>query len=170
MKARTFISLLSILLCIYLTGCIRQVPNLVGTPTPVATPSPPPTPTPEIVELPADLDLDALGNRIDSQSHYEQYLFLRDVRIYEYEGDTMLDGVFYSEYPEKLTGKYEIIFYDKTGEEVARALIYCAGVNADNVFLPGKTNAYAQINTDIDIQLLPFELSVVENIWPEISL
>lgn len=154
----------AVCLIVILTGCVRQAPMLTGTPTPQFTPTPPPTPTPELILLPSDIDVDAMGKRIDTDSHFFQYLDLRDVRIYEYEGDTFLDAIFVNSYPEPLTGAFEIVFTEASGAELARAPLLT--LQADSAFQPGETPVYAQIDTDMDIQLLPFEITVTQRIWP----
>lgn len=169
MKKSAVIScILAVLLIMAAQGCVRQSPALVGTPTPQFTPTPPPTPTPELIELPSDTDVDALGNRIDTDAHFMQYLTFRDVRVYEYNNDTLLDGVCDNDYPEPLTGAFEIVFSDANGVELARAPI--ALRSADGTFMPGETQLYAQIDTDMDVQLLPFEIQVTQRVWPVIQM
>ncbi len=154
-------------LALVFAGCISQTPELVGTPTPKFTPTPVPTPTPELFELPEDTSIDAMGNRINSDDHFLQYLKLRDIRIYEYQGDTMLDGICTNTYSEELTGAFEIVFTDVTGVELARAEVDTRSGLAS--FPVGDTAIYAQIDTDMDIQLLPFTLVLKVPVWPQME-
>lgn len=166
MKRTPFI--LVICIFILLSGCVRQSPALVGTPTPQFTPTPPPTPTPELILLPSDTDVDALGKRIDTDSHFLNYLAFQNIRIYEYDGDTFLDGICINTYSEPLTGMFEIVFTQDSGAELARAPIVTR--NADDTFQPGETEIFAQIDTDMDIQLQSFEIYVKQRVWPAVTV
>ncbi|MDR1619531.1 MAG: hypothetical protein LBS18_02535 [Clostridiales bacterium] len=152
-----------------LTSCVSQAPSLVGTPTPRITPTPVPTPTPDLVDLPdVDTDTDALGVKIDGDAHFLQYLTFQSIRVYEYGGDTFLDGLCNNAYPETLYGAFEVCFTDTDGVELARAPIHIRG--EEGALPSGDTVLYAQIDVDTDIQLVPFEIIVVQRVWPQMRM
>ncbi len=143
-------------LLLLLPGCVRQQPALVGVPTPAPTPTPAPSP--------ANLSItnepwgkDATGALIyDETNHFERYLSFNNVRVFEYEGGTLMEGVCENAYPKALAGSYEIVFTDKDGTEIARAAVLTRG--EAGTFQPGKTVIYAAIDTDMDILLMQFSL------------
>ncbi len=157
MMRKLFICLLLILL---LPGCVSQRPALVGAPTPAPTPTP--APSPEALSIKNDpWPKDALGAVIyDETNHFERYLAFTDIRVFEYEGGTMMEGVCENTYPEPLIGGYEMVFTEKDGTDVARANVLTRG--EDKTFMPGKTVIYASIDTDMGILMTPFALKPVE--------
>ncbi|HWR22820.1 MAG TPA: hypothetical protein VN366_05010 [Feifaniaceae bacterium] len=154
MKKLAFLVLAFLLL---LPGCVRQQPVLVGEPTPAPTPTPAPSPAAqEIVNEPWPKD--AAGALIyDKDNHFERYLTFTDIRVFEYEGGTLMEGVCENAYPKALAGSYEVVFTDKDGAEIARADVLTRG-EADT-FPPGKTVVYAAIDTDMDILMMEFTLA-----------
>ncbi len=154
---KKFALLLSIFVLL-LPGCIRQQPALVGAPTPAPTPTPAPSPAAlSITNEPWKKD--AAGALIyDETNHFERYLTFNNIRVFEYEGGTLMEGVCENAYPKALTGSYEIVFTDKDGTEVARAGVLTRG--EENTFQPGKTVIYAAIDTDMGILMTPFTLTV----------
>lgn len=160
MKRRLFFLLVLPLL---LSGCIRQQPVLSTEPTPLPTPTP--TPSPMAQEWkPESGKADALGALIYEDTHYLRYLTFQNLRVYEYAGGTLFDGVCTNAYPETLTGAFELVFTDNDGTEIAHAPVYTR--SGEDVFAPGETVLYAEIDTDMDIQLTPFELAVKQQVMP----
>lgn len=168
MKQARMCILIMLALVLVTAGCVRQAPGLVGTPTPRFTPTPAPTPTPQLIPLPSDTDVDAAGEKIASDAHFMRYLTFQWVRIYEYEGDTFLDGICNNTYLEPLTGAFEIVYREDSGRELARAPILIK--SDDGLLLPGENDVYAQIDTDMDIQLLPFEIEITQRVWPMMQM
>jgi len=152
-------------LLLLLTGCVRQQPTLA----PDATPRPTPTPAPPDVAQSVEREpwkKDALGAFIyDGAAHYARYLTFTDVRVFEYEGGTMMEGVCDNAYPEPLAGRYEIVFTGKGDTVLARADVHTRG--EDGVFPPGKGKIYAAIDTDTTLLSAPFTLAAVEGPLPQ---
>lgn len=150
--------------CILLvSGCIRQTPTLGS----VQTPAPTPTPTLPPVELAytREEEVDANGARIyDANTHYHHYVTFSYLRVYEYAEGTLLDGLCTNQYNEPLEGTYEIVFMDAQGVIVAKASLYFG--ESLNHIPAGECPVYAQIDTDIDIQTLPFEIAATSHIRP----
>lgn len=161
MKRRFFLLLALPLL---LSGCIRQQPVLSTEPTPLPTPTPAPSPLAQEWK-PESGEIDALSVPVYEDTHYLRYLTFQNLRVYEYAGGTLFDGVCANAYPETLAGAFELVFTDKDGTEIARAPVYTR--SGGNLFPPGETVLYAEINTDMDIQLTPFELVVKQQIIPQ---
>ena len=98
--------LLAALLLLSLAGCEDASPVLAGTPTPAATPTPLPDPfSAEITAEPIPTDL--LGNQILLDDHYFQYLSFGELRVYEYDDGTFLDGLCVNAFPLPLDGEVD---------------------------------------------------------------
>ncbi len=148
--------LIVFVLIFLLPGCVRQQPTLVGEPTPAPTPTPAPSPAAQSVTN-EPWAKDATGALIyDETNHFERYLTFTNIRVFEYEGGTLMEGVCENAYPKALTGSYEIVFTDKDGAEIARADVLTRGET--DTFQPGKTVVYASIDTDMDILMMQFAL------------
>ena len=155
-KLLLFILMLLFLMSLLLPGCVRQKPVLVGAPTPAPTPTPAPSPAMQSITN-EPWAKDATGALIyDEENHFERYLSFSNIRIFEYEGGTLMDGVCENAYPKTLTGSYQIVFTDKDGTEIARADVLTR--DEADTFQPGKTVIYASIDTDMDILMMPFAL------------
>ena len=140
-----------------LVGCENATPVLAGTPTPAATPTPLPDAfTAEITAAPVPTDL--LGHEIQASDHYWQYLSFGELRVYEYEDGTFLDGLCVNAYPSALDGVVKIVYYAETGKVCGVGTIHNA---LGTTQLETGTNAiYAEINTDIDVTDMDFVLEV----------
>lgn len=164
---RRIIPGLLLIILLLLSGCIRQRPVFIADPTPGPTPTPTLPPVAQSLP-PQQADTDALGVQILDESHFLRYLTFVNLRVYEYDGGTLFDGVCKNSYPQALEGSFEIVFTDKDGTVVARAPVVTRAGNEE--YLPGDTVLYAQIDTDMDIQMLPFSLQVTQKIMPESDL
>ncbi|MEL7601885.1 MAG: hypothetical protein AAGU77_01920 [Bacillota bacterium] len=153
-----------LILAMLLPGCIRQRPVLAAEATPAPTPTPSLPPVAQSL-IPKPEQTDALGTEILGEDHFLRYLTFTDLRVYEYEGGTLFDGICKNDYPETLTGSIELVFTDKDGTVVARAPVYTR--NGDNAFAPGETVLYVEIDTDMDIRMLPFSIIVTQKILPQ---
>lgn len=162
--------LLPIMLC--LAACTKQEARLVylpeetAEPTPVLTASPAPE---EILLAPVDgiaLEQDANGVPIldPEQHYYSYYLTFRDVRIYEYGEETFLDAIVDNGYSSILTGGIRISFYDENGELFGFGDLYTA--DGDLTLITGENRVYAEIRTEVDVQLMDFELIVTKPLVP----
>ena len=143
-----------------MAGCVKTAPRLdpnsTLAPLPTqaeATPSPnTPSPTPT-----GATGMDALGNYISGGDHYKQYLAFQNIQVYEESGDTFVDAVIESKYPEPLVCAVEIRFFED-GEQVASGDMQTQNGQYRMVLQPGKNPVYAQIDTDMAVTNLNFEL------------
>lgn len=151
------------LLAFALTGCEDATPVLTGTPTPAATATPLPDPfSAEITAVPEPTD--ALGSTIDGEDHYWQYLSLGELRVYEYEDGTFLDGICVNAYPLPLNGKVNIVYRTDTGKICGIGTIHNA--LGTTQFETGTNAIYAEINTDIDVTQMDFQLEIETQYQP----
>lgn len=153
----------AILLLIALSGCENATPVLAGTPTPVATP----TPLPDAIsaEITAEpLPTDLLGHEIQTADHYWQYLSFGELRIYEYDDGTFLDGLCINAYPEPLEGMIQIAYYTAEGKICGIGVIHNA--LGTSRFETGTNAIYAEINTDIDVTGMDFVLEIQTQFAP----
>jgi len=164
---RRILSGLLFIILLLLSGCIRQRPVFSADPTPGPTPTPTPPPVTQSLP-PQKADTDALGAQILDESHFLRYLTFVNLRVYEYAGGTLFDGVCKNSYPQTLTGSFELVFTEKDGTVVARAPVVTRAGNDE--YQPGETVLYAQIDTDMDIQMLPFSLQVTQQIMQKSDL
>jgi len=165
MKRATHCALLAaaVLMLFAFAGCENAEPVLSGTPTPAATATPLPDPfTAEITAEP--LATDSLGNEILSDDHYWQYLSFGEIRIYEYDDGTFLDGICVNAFPQPLIGQVDIVYYTDEGKICGIGTIH----NAEGgTLLETGTNAiYAEISTDIDVTMMDFTLEVKTTFQP----
>ncbi|MDD6888324.1 MAG: hypothetical protein PUE41_07615 [bacterium] len=141
-----------------LPACVRVEPEIVGTPTPSASPTPLPEPfTAEITAAPAAVD--QLGKRIETEDHYYRYyLSFGDLRVYEYNTGTFLDGICVNAYPQALEGRVNIVYYSEDGRVCGIGTIHTAdgGTRLES----GRNAVYAEIQTDINVQDRDFVLEV----------
>lgn len=157
MKRHILTILCAIFLVFALAGCEKATPVLAGTPTPVASPTPLPDPfTAEITAAPVATD--ALGNSIDSDEHYWQYLSFGAMRVYEYGNGTFLDGICVNTYPLALDGVVDIVYTSKDGKISGIGSIHNA--YGTTRLETGSNAIYAEISTDIDVTGMDFALVV----------
>ena len=163
MRYRKWLFLLCILLC---TACTVQEARLVYRPKPTADPTavPTDTPIPEPLEIPSvtgqPFKTDANGVLIlDPLNHYyTYYITLNDVRIYEYEQGTFLDGVAVNSLSQTLTGGLRITFRNADGVVYGYGDLYTA--DGKLTLLPGENRIYAEIFTEVDVQKMNWGLYV----------
>lgn len=156
-----FISIF-LLLC---TGCISQRPVQALLPTP--SPSPSPTPMPLVQSItPVPRKTDHNGKVIYTEDHFMQYLTFSNIRIYEYGGGTYLDGICTSAYTGTLFGQMGVTFYDEDENEVAGAELHTAQ-SFGLVIYPGENHIYAEIGTDMDVQMMDYAFRMITQFMPE---
>ncbi|MEG1523415.1 MAG: hypothetical protein RRZ24_06990 [Clostridia bacterium] len=142
-----------LLLLLAFIGCDNAVPQVTGTPTPSASPTPLPDAFhAEITAEPQPTDL--LGNVIYSENHYFQFLSFGDLRVYEYDDGTFLDGVCVNAYPTALDGRVDIVYYTDTGKICGQGTIHNA--SGSTQLETGTNSIYAEISTDIDVRMMDF--------------
>ncbi len=139
------------------TACDNVDPVIAGTPTPSASPTPLPDAfSAQITAAPQSTD--DLGNAILSDGHYYQYLSFGDMRVYEYDDGTFLDGVCVNAYPLPLDGEVYIVYYAADGKLCGIGALHTA--DGSTLLPPGTNNVYAEISTDIDVRMMDFSLEV----------
>ncbi|MBQ6426285.1 MAG: hypothetical protein IJK14_07450 [Clostridia bacterium] len=165
------ITVLSIaVLCMLLSACMETGAAVFEAPDTPA-PSLPPTPTPEpfSVSVTAEpLPTDALGQIVESDGHYYDYISYGDIRIYEYDTGTFLDGICFSSYPEPLDGTVRILFRDKDGRMCGEGTLHNA--LGTTVMQPGANTIYAEILTDISVLEMDFTLEVERQFAPSVRV
>lgn len=160
MSKRAFGLLVSALLLFGLAACIGcddAQPVLHGTPTPSASPTPLPDAfAAEITAVPEPTD--ALGKVVEGDNHYFGYLSFGELRVYEYGNGTFLDGVCINAFPTALDGRVDVVYYTAEGKLCGSGTIHNA---QGSTRLESGTNAiYAEISTDIDVQMMDFTLEI----------
>lgn len=166
MTRRSIFALLvtSVLFCgLWAMGCISVSPEIAGTPTPSSSPTPLPDPFAPVLTA-APLPTDQLGKTIETDDHYYHYLSLGDIRIYEYDTGTFLDGICVNAYPLPLDGVVNVVYRTDKGKICGIGRIH----NADGgtVFATGSNAIYAEISTDIDVTDMTFALEIERAFTP----
>lgn len=158
--------LVAAMLVMALFGCDNVEPAIRGTPTPPPSPTPlPPAFTLEITAAP--LPTDALGSVISDSDHYFDYLSFGDMRVYEYDDGTFLDGVCVNAYPLPLDGVLRIVYYTAEGKVCGVGQIHNA--EGGTRLNTGSNAIYAEISTDIDVRMMDFALEVVTDYLPAVE-
>ena len=164
----------SLLLILLLSGCVRQDAWLSytavrETPQPTATPAQTLSPTVEPIAIEAepvlgeDFHTDRKGIPIlDKDTHYfTYYLSFYDMRVYEEEGYTYLDGLCLNAFDGTLTGEARICFYDADGKLVGFGTLHTA--EGGLTLAVGENRIYAEILSEVDVQALS---AVIEQVAP----
>ncbi len=166
--------LLLLLLALILFGCSSQeahliyLPETTPTPEPQYTPTPPPEPEPINVDpIEGDgfrTDVNGIPILNESTHYYDMYLSISQMRIFEENGETLIDAVITNNYPKKLTGGLRIVF-SENGVQYGYATFRTAV--GDLVLLPGENRVYADVLTEVDVQMMDFEIEVSTPFVPE---
>ena len=147
------------------TGCVRQDAWLSytavhDTPQPTATPMQTILPTIE----PITIDLEPVSGEdfytdrkgipiLDKDTHYfTYYLAFSDVRIYEENGYTYMDGICTNSFDGTLTGEARLCFYDKDEKLVGYGVIHTA--EGSLTLGVGANRIYAEILSEVNVQQL----------------
>ena len=159
---------LLLLACSSQEAALSYLPESTPTPETLHTPTPPPVPEsiPLAPVVGEGFQTDANGIPIldEKQHYYANYLSIGDLRIYEENGETLIDAVITNDYPRKLTGGLCIRF--KEGDLMyGYAEFYTAGGGL--TLFPGENRVYADVLTEIDVQMMDFEIGVSEAFRPE---
>lgn len=163
--------LISVLLLI---GCSSQEAHLIYLPESTPTPAPMYTPTPQPEPQPINVDpvvgegfqTDVNGIPIlDERTHYfDQYLKISQMRVYEENGETLIDAVITNDYPGKLTGGLRITFTEN-GVKLGYADLLTA--SGDLLLMPGENRVYADVRTEVDVQMMDFSIDITKPFLPE---
>ncbi len=166
-KRRLLIAAAIAVLCLlFALGCDDVTPALTGTPTPSASPTPLPDAfTAEITAAPAPTD--ALGKPLSGERHYHQYLSFGDIRVYEYDDGTFLDGVCVNAFTAPLDGRIDIVYYTAEGKICGIGTLH--NNTGATRMEPGANNIYAEIQTDINVCDMDFVLEVITPYAPVAS-
>ena len=155
------------------TGCVRQDAwlsyRIPETPQPTTTAIHTPAPTREPVTLTFEpvLGEDFLTDRkgipiLDKDTHYfTYYLSFYNMRVYEEEGYTYLDGLCLNAFDGTLTGEARICFYDADGKLVGFGALHTA--EGGLTLAVGENRIYAEILSEVDVQALS---AVIEQVAP----
>lgn len=106
---------------------------------------------------------------LDAENHYFQYyLVFTDIRIYEENGYTFLDGICSNSYSRPLTGGVRILFRDSSdGSVYGQGDLYTA--DGDMTLQPGENRIYAEILSEKDVQLMAFSLELTTPFTPVLN-
>ncbi|MBQ6234737.1 MAG: hypothetical protein IJK54_02375 [Clostridia bacterium] len=159
--------LLLLILVPLLLGCSVQgahliyLPETTPTPTPLFTPTPPPEPIPITVDPVTGEGFTTDENGIpilnEQMHYYEHYLSISQMRVYEENGETLLDAVVTNDYPKKLSGGLHITFMDNGVKYGYAELLTASG---DLILLPGENRVYADVQTEVDVQMMEYTIEV----------
>lgn len=153
-----------ITMCAVLCSCVSTAPVLMPeytippelTPTPEPTPEPTPTPVPTPSPTPL---IDVTGVAIDGLDHFQRYLDIKNIQVYEQCDDSFIDAVITNSYPKAIMCAVSVAFSDENGEVVAQSKLQTRDGEYVLLLAPGDTTVFAQIDTDMSLTSLPFELS-----------
>ena len=168
---KRFLPLLVILL---LFGCSAQgahliyIPESTPTPTPLFTPTPPPEPIPITVDPVTGTGFTTDENGIpilnETTHYYDYYLSISQMRVFEENGETLIDAVITNDYPKTLKGGLCITF-SEDGVKYGYAELFTA--SGDLVLLPGENRVYADVLTEVDVQMMEYSIEVSVPFVPE---
>ena len=154
-----------LLLCAQLCGCVHDEPVLMPaytlppalTPTPAPTPVPTPAPTPSPSPTPL---IDVTGADIGGVEHFKQYVRFCNIQVYEQCEDTFVDAIVVNDYPLPLMCAAAVTFYESEGgEAIAEGKLQTRDGEYVLLLQPGETTVFAQIDTDMRLTDMPFELT-----------
>lgn len=155
-------------IALVLSGCVsahpvldvnQTLPTATATSAPILTPDsvPSPSPTYEPAVTPASV-FDLNGNYISGADHFKQYLSFRNVQVYEQEEDTFVDAIVSNDYPETIICAAGVAFYDENNELVAQGRLQTRDAQYILILPPGETTLFAQIDTDMTLTDLDFQI------------
>lgn len=156
-------------------ACTSQEAHLVylpeQTPVPAVVVTPTPSPEPEPLYL-ATIEGEGFATDpnglpiLDAQTHYfSYYLSVSNLRVYEQNEETLVDAVITNSFQKPLVGGLRIEFRDESGRMYGYADFYTAGGGLK--LMPGENRVYADVRTEIDVQMMDFELTVTDAFKPE---
>ncbi len=158
-----------------MTACTSQEAHLIylpeQTPTPEVHVTPTPSPEPEpILFAPIEgegvaTDLNGLPILNPETHYFDYYLSVNDLRVYEQEGETLIDAVISNSYSKTLVGGLRILFYDSTGMQYGYADFYTAGGGLK--LFTGDNRVYADVLTEVNVQGMTFKFEVTDAFRPE---
>lgn len=167
-------SLLLLSLLLSLTACTHQEAQLVYSSLPTPTPSPSPkiaepSASPELLSFPAmegsSFTMDEKGVPVlDQDTHfYRYYLVFTDLRIYEEDGFSYLDGICHNAYSQPLSGELSVEFYQEQ-QVFGKCTLHTA--QGDMLLQPGENRIYGEILSETDIQTMDFRFVLLSPFLP----
>lgn len=152
-------------------GCVQQhawlsyaVPE-TQQPTVTAIHTPAPTREPIPVSVDPVQGEDFYTDRksipiLDKDTHYfTYYLAFSDMRIYEEDGYTYMDGICTNTFDGTLTGQARLCFYDENEKLVGYGDIHTA--EGGLFLIAGANRIYAEILSEVDVQQLTCRIEQV---------
>ena len=164
------------LVLLLLVGCVRQDAWLSYTvpetqqPTATAMQTLAPTREPILLSVEPVLGEDFHTDRkgipiLDKDTHYfTYYLAFSDLRIYEENGFTYMDGVCTNSFDGTLTGEARLCFYDKDEKLVGYGTIHTA--EGGLTLTVGANRIYAEILSEVNVQQLNCQIEQVSPFNP----
>ncbi len=168
--------LLILLFALVCAACTSQEAHLIYLPeqteAPVVETSPTPKPEPEpIYFAPIEgegfsTDPNGLPILHPDTHYYDYYLSIGNLRIYEHNGETLIDAIITNSFGKTLTGGLRVTFYDDSGMQYGYADFYTAAGGLK--LFSGENRVYADVLTEVNVQGMRFEFSVTEPFLPEV--
>ena len=166
--------LFALLFALLLIGCSSQEAHLINlpksTPSPTALYTPTPPPVPESIPVAPltgeGFKTDVNGIPIlDEQTHYyKYYLSFSNWRVYEENGETLIDAVITNDYPGKLSGGLCVSF---RSDDIQYGYGEFYTADGGLVLMPGENRVYADVLTEINVQMMDFEINVSKPFLPD---
>ncbi len=157
-----------------LLGCSSQEAHLIylpeSTPTPTSQFTPTPQPSPEaftvdpVVGEGFRTDVNGIPILNEKTHYYDYYLTISQLRIYEENGETLIDAVITNDYPGKLSGGLRLTFSE---DGVKRGYAELNTAEGDLVLMPGENRVYADVLTEVDVQMMDFTVDITKPFMPE---
>ena len=112
---------------------------------------------------------DKNGLLIVGEEHFQQYIYFKNIQVYEQCGDTFMDAVAVNEYPDTLVCALNIRFFDEDGTEIASGRVQTRDGQYVLRLEKGDNTLFAQIDTDMTLTDKEFRLEYSEdlNVLPE---
>ena len=159
--------LVLLLALLIMIGCRSQEAHLINlqqatpTPEPLVTPTPPPEPEPiPVVPVAGEgivTDLNGLPILNERTHYYTYYLTVDNLRIYEENGETLVDAIIINNYPKTLTGGLCITFRQ---DDIIYGYAEFYTAEGGLQLFPGENRVYADVLTEIDVQMMDFDIQV----------
>lgn len=167
--------LLILAVALLTAACTSQEAHLIYLPEQTSAPAvrmtPTPSPAPEPIYF-APIEGEGFSTDpnglpiLDPQTHYyDYYLSVSNLRVYEHNGETLIDATITNTFQKTLIGGLRISFYDDSGMMYGYADFYTAGGSLK--LFSGENRVYADVLTEVDVQTMDFELTVTDAFKPE---
>lgn len=95
---------------------------------------------------------------VESEDFYRRHITFGNIRVYEQSGDTFADAVVTNEYECAIVCAVKMVYYDESGREIASGDFRTRDGQYLLVLETGETVVYAQLDTDISVLMMDFEL------------